>query len=75
LQSLTARPIDPIELAHLIARGMAERWNINIVEGALTREELALAEELARLKYGCAEWNVRANASRPVLAIDSRDSW
>jgi lipoate-protein ligase A len=64
LLSVTAHPIDPDGLARLIARTMAERWGICIEEGALTREEAALADELVREKYGSPDWTVRADGPR-----------
>lgn len=66
LDDLLAQPIEPNQLAGVLARNFASAWKIELQPGSLTAEETALAEELARDKYGGVAWTMRGET--PALA-------
>jgi lipoyl(octanoyl) transferase len=59
LDDFLAEPIPPDRLAGFLAHRLASAWNLTLEPGALTAEETALAETLARDKYGGHAWTMR----------------
>jgi len=56
LEQALGRPVAWDEAADAVAAGFAELLNLHLEPGALTSEELALAEELRTQKYATGEW-------------------
>jgi lipoate-protein ligase A len=56
---VSKRPVSLQEAIGAFFRGFASGLEVELVPSSLTGEELALAEELARTRYGTEEWNLR----------------
>jgi len=59
LDTVLGKKIAYEDLIHIMQRGFAEALGIKLSPGALTPQEIALAEELAEKKYSSFEWNKR----------------
>jgi len=66
LEDFLTTPVAADRLARLLARSLASTWNIELEPGSLTAEETALAESLARDKYGDDAWTMKEVTSRPA---------
>jgi len=63
LEDFLTEPILPDRLADVFADRLASIWNLALEPGALTAEETALAEALARDKYSGSAWTMRGETS------------
>ena len=59
INEVSKRPVSLQEAIGAFFRGFASGLEVELVPSSLTGEELALAEELARTRYGTEEWNLR----------------
>jgi lipoate-protein ligase A len=67
IEDYLTEPIDAQPLAQMLARNFASAWKIDLQAGTLTPEETALAEELARDKYGDVAWTMRGEAPSAII--------
>lgn len=58
-RGLSQEPVTLDELRIAFKKGYERGLDVKLVDGQLTREETALAEELVKEKYGNHEWNFR----------------
>jgi lipoate-protein ligase A len=54
-----SRDVSTREVRDAIVQGIEESYGLRLVEDELSREELALAEELYQSKYNRSEWNLQ----------------
>lgn len=59
INEVSPRPIGLQEAVEAFRDGFASGLEVELVPGALTPEETALAEELVRTRYAADEWNFR----------------
>lgn len=59
INEVSPRPVSLQEAIEAFSKGFATGLEVELVPSALTDEELALAEELARTRYATDEWNLR----------------
>jgi lipoate-protein ligase A len=59
LRGILGREVGFREIADCLAAGFASAWGAELVPGQPSEKELARAVELARNKYGTAEWRMR----------------
>jgi lipoate-protein ligase A len=66
LEDFLTTPVAADRLAGLLARSLASTWGIEFQPGELTAEETALAEQLARNKYGGVAWTLHGARPSPA---------
>jgi len=59
INEVSPRPVGLQEAIDAFGSGFASGLEVELVPGGLTEEEQALAEELAKTRYGTEEWNLR----------------
>lgn len=59
INQLLDKPVTVEEISPIFKQGFATALNLELVTDSLTEEEWELAQQLAREKYGCDEWNFR----------------
>ncbi|WP_432776869.1 biotin/lipoate A/B protein ligase family protein [Brevibacillus gelatini] len=59
INEVSTRPVSLQEAIEAFSKGFATGLEVELVPSTLTDEELALAEELAKTRYGTDEWNLR----------------
>ena len=59
INQLLDKPVTVEVISPIFKQGFATALNLELVTDSLTEEEWELAQQLAREKYGCDEWNFR----------------
>ncbi|MGZ0053059.1 lipoate--protein ligase family protein [Brevibacillus gelatini] len=59
INEVSPRPVSLQEAIEAFSKGFATGLEVELVPSTLTDEEMALAEELAKTRYGTDEWNLR----------------
>ncbi|RNB58503.1 lipoate--protein ligase family protein [Brevibacillus gelatini] len=59
VNEVSPRPVSLQEAIEAFSKGFATGLEVELVPSTLTDEEMALAEELAKTRYGTDEWNLR----------------